>query len=169
LFVYVHNWLFAKWYVNVTRDIPVERTVFVWRVLMYAIFIALLAAATLAFDYARVRGVVEDRRSMTGAFIAALRFIVRHPTRVIGLYATNAILFLAVVAGWRLMNQGAGGAGVWMWTGVAVSQGYIVARLVVKLQVLASATALFQRSLAHWGYSAAPIAARPEPPIVEIA
>jgi hypothetical protein len=169
LFLYVHDWLFAKWYVNLTRDIPVERTVFYWRLLMYAIFVALLAAASLAFDYAKVRAVVEDRRSMTGALIAAVRFIVRNPTRVMGLYAINAAFFLVVIAMWRLINQGAGGAGVWMWTGVAVSQAYILARLVVKLQGLASATALFQRSLAHWGYSAVPIAARPEPPIVEMA
>jgi hypothetical protein len=169
LFTYVHDWLFAKWYVNVTRDLPIERTVFYWRVLMYAIFTALVAAATLVFDYAKVRAVVEDRRSMTGALIAALRFIVRNPSRVVALYAINAVLFLAVIAVWGLINQGAGGAGVWMWAGVAVSQGYILARLLVKLQVLASETALFQRSLAHWGYSAAPIAARPEPPVVEIA
>jgi hypothetical protein len=56
-----------------------------------------------------------------------------------------------------------------MWAGVLLSQGYILARLIVKLQVLASEAALFQRSLAHWGYSAVPIAARPDPPIVEIA
>src|SRR5262249_33246725 len=147
LFAYVHEWLFAKWYVNATRDIPVERTVFYWRALMYAIFIALVAAVTLAFDYAKVRAVVEDRRSMTGALIAALRFIVRNPSRVMGLYAANVGLFLAVVAVWALINQGAGGAGAWMWVGVAVSQCYIVARLIVKLQVLASETALFQRSL----------------------
>jgi hypothetical protein len=169
LFTYVHDWLFAKWYVNVTRDLPVERTVFYWRVLMYAIFTALVAAATLAFDYAKVRAVVEDRRSMVGALFAALRFILRNPSRVLALYAINAVLFLTVIAVWGLINQGAGGAGVWMWAGVAVSQGYILARLVVKLQVLASETALFQRSLAHWGYTAAPVAARPEPPIVEIA
>jgi hypothetical protein len=169
LFTYVHDWLFAKWYMNVTRDLPVERTVFYWRVLMYAIFTALVAAATLAFDYAKVRAVVEDRRSMVGALFAALRFILRNPSRVLALYAINAVLFLTVIAVWGLINQGAGGAGVWMWAGVAVSQGYILARLVVKLQVLASETALFQRSLAHWGYTAAPVAARPEPPIVEIA
>jgi len=169
LFAYVHEWLFARWYVNVTRDMPIERTVFYWRVLMYAIFIALLAAVTVAFDYAKVRAVVEDRRSMAGALIAALRFIVRNPSRVMGLYAINVVLFIAVVAVWALINQGAGGAGVWMWTAVAVSQGYILLRLMVKLQVLASETALFQRSLAHWGYSAVPIAAKPEPPVVEMA
>jgi hypothetical protein len=54
-----------------------------------------------------------------------------------------------------------------MWAGVAVSQCYILARLVVKLQMLASETALFQRSLAHWGYTANPAPVRPQAPIVE--
>ena len=140
---------------------------FYWRVLMYLLFVALLAALTVVFDYAKVRTVVEDRRSMTGALIAALRFIVRHPSRVMGVYIMNAVLFLLVVAAWALINQGAGGSGIWMWVSVGVSQGYILARLMVKLQVLASETALFQRSLAHWGYTAAAMASRPQPPIVD--
>jgi len=97
LFAYVHEWLFAKWYVNVTRDVAVERTAFYWRVLMYAIFIALLALTTTVLDYAKVRAVVEDRRSMAGALIAAIRFIVRNPGRVAGLSLTNTVLFLGVV------------------------------------------------------------------------
>ncbi len=74
LFVYVHEWLFTKWYVNVTRDLSVERTAFYWRLLMYAIFAGLLALTTTIFDYAKVRAVVEDRRSMTWALVAALAF-----------------------------------------------------------------------------------------------
>ena len=167
LFSYVHEWLFAKWYVNVTRDLAVERTAFYWRVLMYAIFTALLAVTTTVLDYAKVRAVMEARRSMTGALIAASRFIVRNPRRVAALYLTNTVLFLSIVGVWALIDPGAGGSGMSMWAGVLLSQGYILARLIVKLQVLASETALFQRSLAHWGYSAVPMAARPEPPIVE--
>ena len=167
LFAYVHEWLFTKWYVNVTRDVPFERTVFSWRVLMYAIFAALLALTTTVFDYAKLRAVVEDRRSMAGALIAAARFIVRHPARVAGLYLLNAVSFLVVVALWAVVAPGAGGAGASMWAGVLASQCYILARLVVKLQFLASETALFQRSLAHWGYSAAPLVAPAVPPVVE--
>ena len=167
LFAYVHDWLFARWYVNATRDLDVERTAFYWRLLLYAIFIALLAAATLVFDYAKVRVVVEDRRSMAGALIAGLRFIVRNPARVIGVYLLNAAALLVVVASWALIAPGAGGSGPSMWIGVIASQLYILARLIVKLQVLASETALFQQSLAHWGYSAAPVAPEPLPPSVE--
>lgn len=167
LFTYVHEWLFARWYVNVTRDIPVERAAFYWRVLMYAIFTTLLVLTTVVLDFTKVRAVVEDRRSMAGALVAAIRFIVRNPSQVAGLYLVNAALFLMVVAVWALVDPGVGGSGASMWGAAIVSQCYILARLFVKLQFLASQTAFFQRSLAHWGYTAAPEAIRAEAPIVE--
>jgi hypothetical protein len=168
LFAYVHQWLFERWYVNLTRDLDVERTAFYWRLLMYAIFTALLAATTLVFDYAKVRVVVEDRRSMAGALIAGIRFIVRNPARVAGVYVLNVMAFVVVVAVWALVAPGAGGSGASMWLGVIASQLYILARLVVKLQVLASETALFQQSLAHWGYTAAPVNEQPLPPVLSV-
>ena len=167
LFAYVHEWLFTKWYVNVTRDLSVERTAFYWRLLMYAIFGGLLALTTTIFDYAKVRAVVEDRRSMMWALVAAVRFLIRNPLRVATLYAANAAIFLVVVAVWALIAPGAGGAGLSMWVAVIATQCYVLARLLVKLQFLASDTALFQRSLAHVGYIATPALVRPEPPIVE--
>jgi len=167
LFVYVHEWLFGRWYVNATRDLTDERMVFLWRLLMYAIFAALLAMTTVIFDYAKVRAVVEDRRSMVGALLAALRFVFRHPGRVAGLYLANVAVLLLVIVVWAVAAPGAGGTGIWMWAGLLASQVYILARLVVKLQFLSSATALFQRSLAHWGYTAVPAAVPAEPPIVE--
>ena len=167
LFAYVHEWLFARWYVNMTRDVAVEQTVFAWRLLMYAIFAALLALTTIVVDYAKVRAVVEDRRSMAGALTAAIRFIVHHPGRVAGVYLLNAALFLFVIAVWAVAAPGAGGSGASMWAGVVASQGYILARLMVKLQVIASETAVFQHSLAHWGYTAAPPVARAIPAVLE--
>ena len=167
LFVYVHRWLFATWYVNVTRDVAVEQTVFYWRLLMYAIFTALLALTTVVFDYAKVRAVVEDRRSMTAALVAAMRFIARHPGRVAGVYALNAASFLVVVAIWAVVAPGAGGSGTSMWLGAAASECYILARLIVKVQVLASDTALFQHTLAHWGYTAASLVVPAAPPVVD--
>jgi hypothetical protein len=53
-----------------------------------------------------------------------------------------------------------------MWMGVVAAQCYILARLIVKLQVMASETAVFQQSLAHWGYTAAPISEQPLPPVL---
>jgi len=56
-----------------------------------------------------------------------------------------------VVGLWALIAPGAGGSGASDVAGIIASQCYILARLVVKLQVSASETALFPaiRS-AHW-------------------
>src|SRR5581483_3215193 len=159
LFLHVWRWLFTSWYTAETRDLAVEHIALYWRLLMYAIFAALLALVTTVFDYAKVRAVVEDRRSMIGALAAAVRFIARHPGRVALLYAANALTFLVVVGIWELAAPGAGGSGAAMWAGLVAAQCYIAARLVVRLQFIASETALFQRSLAHWGYVAAAPAA----------
>jgi len=80
------------------RDLTVERTAFVIRVLLYLVFGALLAAVNLLFDYAKVRAVVEDRRSMIGALVSAARFAARRPGRVAGLYLLTGVLYFAVVA-----------------------------------------------------------------------
>ena len=165
LFVHVWRWLFTNWYPAATRDLAVEHIAFYWRLLMYAIFSALLALTTTVFDYAKVRAVVEDRRSMIGALVAGTRFVLRHPARVAALYAANVVTFLVVVGIWALVAPGAGGSGAGMWMRFIASQCYIAARLLVRLQFAASETALFQQSLAHWGYVAAPLSEPPVPPL----
>jgi hypothetical protein len=167
LFAFVHDWLFADLFASVNRDLGVERTAIVWRFGLYALFGLLLLAANLVFDYAKVRAVVEDRRSMLFALGAAIGFIARHPLRVAALYGLNTLAFLAVLAVWMLVAPGVGGAGASMWLAFAAGQLYVLARLVIKLQFLASQTALFQQSLAHAGYVAAPVPVWPESPAAE--
>lgn len=167
LFAVVHEWLFETVFVNATRDLDAERAAFAWRAAMYAAFGALLVAANVLFDYARIRAVVEDRRSMVLALAAAARFVLRNPGRVLGLYALNALAFLLVVAVWAAVAPGAGGAGLSMWLGLLVAQLYLAVRLFLKLLFIASQTSLFQRSLAHAAYTAAPTPAWPESPSAE--
>ena len=168
LFTRVHPYLFDTWLDPLTDGLAVERTAFFWRLLMYAIFALLLAVVNLVMDYAKVRAVVEDRRSMVGALVASLGFIVRHPGRVAGLYLLNALTFLVLIATWALVAPGVGGLGASMWLGLVVGQLYILARLVLKLQVLAAQTSLFQAALAHAAYTAAPAAEWPESPAAEL-
>ena len=68
---YLHPWLFGTVYPRVTNDLTVERTAFLVRLALYALFALGLAACNVLFDYAKVRAVVEDRRSMLGATAAA--------------------------------------------------------------------------------------------------
>jgi hypothetical protein len=167
LFAYVHEKLFDQWYVSVTRDLDVERTAFFWRAGMYSVFGALLVAANVLFDYAKVRLVVEDRRSALGALTAAIAFIARNPGQVLALYALNACGFILLVALWAAIAPGAGGAGPSIWVTFAVTQLYVVVRLAMKLQFMASQTALFQARLAHAAYTAAPRLVWPESPAAE--
>jgi hypothetical protein len=167
LFGYVHPWLFDKQFVNLTRNMNVERSAFLVRVSFYALFGALLVGTNLVVDYAKVRIVVEDRHSVLGAVNASMRFIRHHFRDVVALYVLNTLTFVAAIALWALLVPGAGGGGVWMWISFAIGQLYILVRLLLKLQFLASQTALFQANLAHAAYTSAPLPVWPESPAAE--
>jgi hypothetical protein len=167
LFAYVHPWLLDDAYAWLIVDVSAERIAFLWRVGLYAVFGAALVAVNIAVDYAKVRLVVEDRRSAVGALSAALGFLGRNPGHAFGLYGLNAVVFLGLLGVWALAAPGAGGAGLSMWVGFAATQLYLVARLALKLQFMASQTALFQRSLAHAEYTAAPLPVWPDSPAIE--
>jgi hypothetical protein len=92
LFLVVHGWLFDDLFPAVTRDLASERTAFAWRLLLYAMFLVLLGGVIVVFDYARVRAVVEDRRSMVGALGAGARFVRRHLGSAAALFALNIAL-----------------------------------------------------------------------------
>lgn len=164
LFSYVHHWLFDHLLVALTRNLDAEPRVFLWRAGLYLAFGLPLVAATMLFDYARIRAVVEDRRSMTVALFASARFALRNVRLVVGLYALNALVFVLLLVIWRLAAPSAGGTGPSMWLGFLLAQVYIVARLFLKLHFIASQTALFQGKLAHARYTAAPPRAWPESP-----
>jgi hypothetical protein len=167
LFAYLHPFLLGYLYDEITRDVTVERTAFLWRVAFYLIFGAVLLAASVVFDYAKVRAVVEDRRSMIGAIAASVRFIRRNFGGVASLYLLNGLLFFAVLVLYALLAPGAGWSGAGVWLGFAIGQIYLLARLWVRLVFFAAETALFQGRLAHAGYVASAPIPRPEPPIVE--
>lgn len=167
LFQYLHPWLFLDVYRDLTRGLGVERTSFLWRVAFYVLFGLTLLLVNVVFDYARIRLVVEDRRSALGALLASLRFLGRHPLAAAGLYAMNALVFVALLAAWALVAPGVHGSGVSMWAAFAAGQLYLLARLAIKLHFLASQTALFQSRLAHATYTAAPAPAWPESPAAE--
>jgi hypothetical protein len=92
--------------------------------------------------YARVRLVVEDRRSAFGAFGAAVRFVNRNPAAVaiFVLWSIPAVVALRYARG---------------------------AAPILLLPLYASATALFQSRLSHAGYTAAPRLEWPESPAAE--
>jgi hypothetical protein len=163
LFGPYHAWLFDGLYPALTADVTVERTAFFIRLGLYAAFALPLFAFNILFDYAKIRAVVEDRRSMIGALAASWRFIGRHPIAVWGLYKINAGVFLLVIGLYYLIAPGAGADAL----AFAIGQLYIVLRVMVRLLFVASQTALFQSRLAHAGYVAQPVPKWPDSPAAE--
>lgn len=104
--------------------------------------LALAAVIALLTTYARVRLVVEDRRSAAGALLASARFIRRNPA-AIAVYAP--------------------------WAAAIVATAFVArgAAPILLLPLFASATILFQSRLAHAGYTAAPPVEWPESPAAE--
>jgi hypothetical protein len=97
-----------------------------------------------------------------------MRFIRRRRGRVAGLYAVNALSFVMVIALWAVIAPGARGRGPMVALTFVAGQLYLLARLALKLQFVASETALFQSSLAHASYSAAPLPTWPDSPAAEL-
>jgi hypothetical protein len=167
IFNVVHKWLFDEFYPRLIHDFTVERTAFFVRVALYLVFGALVAALTTIFDYAKVRAIVEDRRSMIGAIRAAVGFIARHAAATTGLFLVNFAMFIAVVAVYGTIAPGVWRAGLMTWIAFGIGQAYVLGRLWVKLVFWASETALFQSRLAHAGYVARAEPVWPESPAAE--
>ena len=167
LFEWVHPRIFDRTYPLLVRDTTAETTAAAVRAGGYLVFGALLLIVNVIFDYARIRIVVEDRRSAMAATGASLRFARLHRGRVCRLYALNAAAFLLLVAAYAVLNPGLPAQGPSMWAALIAGQAYIVARHFLKLTFYASEAALFQSLLAHAEYSAAPPLVWPESPSAE--
>lgn len=163
LFGWVQGWLFDDLYGWATRDATAERFAFAVRAGCYLVFGALLVASNVVFDYARIRMVVEDRRSALGAILAAIRFV-RREYATLALYALNGGLFLGLAAIYALTSPGAGTA---LFASLLWGQLFILGRHYLKLVFYASQTSLFQAALAHGAYTAAPAMVWPESPAAE--
>jgi hypothetical protein len=111
----------------------------------------------LCFDYARVRMVVEDRRSAIGALAASIRFVRRNFGAALTLAAVNASLAAAT---WWLAATFSIGLSAALYA-------YLMARALLRLIFAASLIALFQGRLAHAGYTARPRATWPDSPAAE--
>ena len=130
---------------------------------LQVMFGAGVAGVGLVIDYARVRAVVEDRRSMVGALLAALRFVRRRPAAVAGLWLMNAALATAALAAWTLLAPGPGAVSPALRGAFLGGQLCIAAQLFAQLAAWGSQAAYFQDQLAHATYVARARVPRSEP------
>jgi hypothetical protein len=139
-----------------------------WQPRAVAAAVGLTATLALAVvgDYAKVRAVVEDRRSALGAIAASIRFIWRRPIHVIALYALNlAVVTLGVTLMLSAFSRLPRGQNVFLgaiWFAIMSA-----AQALGRLSFMATSIAFFQGQLAHAGYTAAPVPTWPDSPAVE--
>jgi len=168
LFGLIHAWVFLPAYQYLTGgEATAAGSVPLLLLPLYAVFLMLAAFWSAVIDYARIRAVVEDRRSALGAILAGWRFVAGHPLKTSGLYLLNAAAFGAALGAYALAFPGAGAAGVTGLGAVAAANLYLLVRVALRLAFFASQEALFQRSLAHADYTAAPQLLWPESPAAE--
>ena len=127
----------------------------------------------VVLDYAKIRTVVEDRRSMVFAVTAGFRFAVRRPGAVVRLYLLNgaiavillgihwvAIIYSLHAESWLLQQH---------WGTVLFFSALGIVPLVwVPLLFLATQTAFFQDELAYPGYTAGSGVSPPDLPVTEV-
>lgn len=127
-------------------------------------FLAGLALVNLVADFAKVRAVVEDRRSMLGALLASMRFIRTRPIRTGGLFALHLAVGAGILILWPLVMPPSVES---FWVALGLAGLYLLVVLVARMALIASEVALFQRELAHASYTAMPEPVWPDSPAVE--
>lgn len=118
------------------------------RMMLFGALALLIFAIALVFDYARVRLVIEDRRSAIGALAASLRMIRAYPGRVL---AAQGLFWLLLVA--------------WMWTRAGLERAGVPSEslaahvlaggeILLKLALVGTQAAIYQSVLASAGWVA---------------
>jgi hypothetical protein len=125
------------------------------------LLLAVGLAASLLLLYARVRLVVEDRRSAIGALLAGGRFIARNPGAVSIYLVFAAVMWIADGLFGRLPPPGD------RLAVYAEAEVLVAVLLFAVFASWASAIALFQARLAHASYTAGPPLEWPESPAAE--
>jgi hypothetical protein len=133
---------------------------------VFALAVVLCLAVHLVSCFARVRLVVEDRRSAFGAVLAAMRFVRRQPAG-----AGLTMMYAAVAAGVAWVYVAAFPLNPPYnnldWRSFGGGAALIVASTALLFAGYASQIVLFQARLAHAGYTAAPPLQWPDSPAAE--
>lgn len=120
---------------------------------LYGVLALLLFAISLLLDYARVRLVIEARRSAIGAVAASWRMLRAHGLRMLGVQAAFWLLLVVWIAA-RGVAANSPAAG---WTdnrAAAVVLLFAAGELVLKLALTGAQAALYQDALGSAGWVA---------------
>lgn len=145
------------------KTVTTDRASFLWSVGNQAAIFLAAAFALMVFDYAKIRTVIQRRRSMVVAVLSALGFVLRRPIRTVSLFAMNLLILVLLFASYLLAeNLLSNATYASMFTLLIVQQLLILGRIWMKLSFFASQIKLYEDALA-------PAAHQPTaPPIISV-
>ena len=120
---------------------------------LYGVLATTLFALSLILDYARVRLVIEDRRSAIGAVAASMRMLRAHFARMLGVQALFWLLLVIWIAARGAVSQAApppDGAAASLILALLFAGGELLA----KLSLTGAQVSLYQQTLASAGWVA---------------
>ena len=134
-----------EWVESATLDVTVERTVFLYTVLVAVAVAFLMTLVNMSFDYAKIVTFKEGRRSMLLASLRGIGFVFRHPLKTMGLYYVLVVLGALLLGLYASMapgaNQSTTAAVVWAFV---IGQIALVVKLMLRLWFYAGQMALYE-------------------------
>lgn len=119
---------------------------FVVGLVRFALVALVVVLVLMALDLARVRIVIEDSRQAIRLFFRSLRFVLRHPVKVLGLWAVNSLFLLGVLAAYlAYCNRFPATRGRFILAMVLVQQAVMMARAGLRVGLWGSEIALWER------------------------
>ncbi len=126
---------------NATTD----RAATLWRGAGVLVAVVLFSAVMMAFDYAKVRTVIEGRGGMIAATARAFGFSLRRLFRTMLLFWLNVLIVIAMFAAYVVVEDRFSNATTESMLGLfAVQQAFILSRIWMKLSFFSSQLAFYQ-------------------------
>jgi len=144
LYLTVHAALFGPVFNWLSSIAETERSAFFWRVALYAVFGVCLLGVSMTADFARISAVAGRRHGIRQALASSAAFLRAHAASALALYAIAGVLFVALLTIYGVA-EGDGITRLGGWRSILIGQGYIVARLAIRLTLAAAGVHLFTR------------------------
>jgi hypothetical protein len=145
LYLTVHRLLFGPVFNTFVSRGPSEQSALVFRIALYVVFGAGLAAVGLIADYARALAVGTGQRRVTVLIAEAWRVMKTRTAPVVTVFVLTGSLFIGLLAFYGTAET-TGGSRLGGWRAIALGQAYILARLTIRLLAAASEVRLLQIS-----------------------
>lgn len=127
------------------RDAGTERQLIHRVLLLGSVFVVLLHAVRIVFDYAKIATVVEDTRLVPVALWQGVRFVLSRPLRTLSVYAVIASMSLAFLWLYTLVAPGPGQSGAAsLLLAFALSQLFVAGRLFLRVALLGAQAEVYQ-------------------------